>query len=1100
MHWLFHYSLGLLICFHSYVAVFAVPSGAGINDESYFEYVPDRLQWETALELCNQRSGALATVATPAENQELSNFLKSLSISQPVWISRKVVTHVTSSPQSLVLDFEGRSNRKHARLLQNFSSMDSVTICTHLQFDPKDFGFSAIFSYSTPSYLNEFQLRANLTRGKHVQLALLVHGVHGPYLKAFDHDDLWHSVCVSWSHNEGRWALHTDGVLIAKGEGLNATDSFGPGGLFIIGQEQDTYGGSFKADESFSGSITELHIWNRVLNSSEIAIMEKKCSPPSLGLVFKWSGAAMEIESSLRTLWRGSLCQDTFLHSLLHGPPSQNQTFAVQWFHGPKSEEDCGIFDPVQKTTDFAGCKSYREAVCQFKKDVLDVFSQPMTPFFMKLLRDANVNEDENINTSGTRELTLLQQLSQAALHTIEADGPQLLTPSDVLHLFQIDTTSLASSSSTDANATERMVSIATNYVKVASLMLEPNLATQWMGLTEEGVSVGPFTIVKSIDNLTETLADLLSAERRGFTLSTKNIDVYIMWQKLSQESCSQVFNPSTVTSDKLGSKGVDELVISETELRRIHSQGYEEVMFVHTHYSHLSDIEPGEMESTPSQQNRVERVLPGRLASAVISATIRDSSKAQNVPISVQYTLSPTHVVKYSQRVSPVCAFWNFSLMRTHTSSWSSDGCTVTFTGSSATSCHCNHTTNFAVLMNYLESKWTPEEELMLTKLTFIGSGASLCALMVTLMLFTVLDIPKSDRTAIHKNLFIALMCAQVILLCSGSAIHNKVACTLVAALLHLFFMAAFSWMLVEGLLLWSKVVAVNLNEDQHMKYYYLIGWGLPVLIVTITLASASGKYAADGYCWLSVQNGVIWGFAGPVIFIIMVNILVLTRVVVITISTTKRRSIMLAMGSGPVEQAYEQTRSAVKAVLVLLPILGLTWLCGVLVPFSIVLAYIFILLNSLQGLFIFLIYGVYNTEIRSTVNRLKERRKALHFSNCASSRPSSSVTNSRPASLPLGANASQEDEASVSTSGQGTETEKTRGPPCSSGLLKNCEMPTILVSKVPHQDTESWSSQRPVSPDGLRTTPNLVCAESAQCCSVRMFEMWPRNDESHF
>lgn len=47
----------------------------------------------------------------------------------------------------------------------------------------------------------------------------------------------------------------------------------------------------------------------------------------------------------------------------------------------------------------------------------------------------------------------------------------------------------------------------------------------------------------------------------------------------------------------------------------------------------------------------------------------------------------------------------------------------------------------------------------------------------------------------------------------------------------------------------------------------------GLPVLIVTITLASASGKYSADGHCWLSVQNGVIWGFAGPVIFIIMVN-----------------------------------------------------------------------------------------------------------------------------------------------------------------------------------------------------------------------------------
>ena len=41
---------------------------------------------------------------------------------------------------------------------------------------------------------------------------------------------------------------------------------------------------------------------------------------------------------------------------------------------------------------------------------------------------------------------------------------------------------------------------------------------------------------------------------------------------------------------------------------------------------------------------------------------------------------------------------------------------------------------------------------------------------------------------------------------------------------------------------------------------------------------------------------------------------------------------------------------RAAVKAVLVLLPILGLTWLCGVLVPFSIVMAYIFVILNSLQ------------------------------------------------------------------------------------------------------------------------------------------------------
>nr|XP_020452237.1 adhesion G-protein coupled receptor D2-like isoform X3 [Monopterus albus] len=980
-------------------------------DESFYEYVPEYVPWDRALELCTQRSGALATVSNPVEIQELTNFLKSLNISQPVWIATK--THWTSSSKTLILEFTRRSDRKHARLLHTFPSMGSVTVCTRLLFDQNDSGISTIFSYSIQSYINEFQLRANVIKGKLVRLALLVHGNHGPYQDAFSHDNSWHSVCVSWSQNGGRWALFTHGLMVCRGDGLNSSDSIGPDGLFIIGQEQDTFGGSFKKDESFSGSITELHIWDRVLNSSEISAMEKECSPISSGLVFKWSETAMKIDPSLTKLWRDNPCQGNFtvlteslLDSLLERSSMQNQTFSFELLRSPQSDEDCGILDPVMGRTKLAKCDLFKGAVCQFEKE--DV-SLPETPFFSRLTRNPLTKHmmEKLSNISWNRDLILLQQLTQDILHMVENGGLNLLTSRDVLYLSQMiemDLITRASTRSVGAGAAEVMVSIATNYMKVASLMLEPHMATQWMGLTEDGVSVCPFTVVKSIDTLTEALADMLSAERRGFTLSTKNIDVYMKWQKLSEESCSQVFKPSVVGSHTASSSGQDELLIPDTELQRIHTLGYEEVMFIHTHYGHLSEIVAGaqEHETSLSHQEKIKRILPGHLASAVISATIRDATKAQTIPVAVQYTLSSSHVVEYSHQVSPICVFWSFSLMHSHTSGWSSDGCRVTLAGSSATSCLCNHTTNFAVLMNYLESKWTPEEELILTKLTFIGSGASLCALVVTLMLFTVLDIPKSDRTSIHKNLFIALICAQVILLCSGSAIHNKVACTLVAALLHLFFMAAFSWMLVEGLLLWSKVVAVNLSEDRHMKYYYLIGWGLPVLIVTITLASASGKYSANDYCWLSVQNGVIWGFAGPVIFIIMVNIMVLTRVLVITISTAKRRSIMLTMGTSPVEQAYEQIRAAVKTVLVLVPILGLTWLCGVLVPFSIVLAYIFILLNSLQGLFIFLIYGVYNTEVRSTVNRIKERRKALNFSNCTSSRPSSSATSSRRISFP--------------------------------------------------------------------------------------------------
>ncbi|XP_077463208.1 adhesion G protein-coupled receptor D2 isoform X2 [Stigmatopora argus] len=697
-----------------------------------------------------------------------------------------------------------------------------------------------------------------------------------------------------------------------------------------------------------------------------------------------------------------------FLDSILDGDSLEDKAFSVKFVHSSDPDEECGILDPVTESLVHDNCDFYRGAVCQYKKvvEVLEDFHFPKTPFFSELSHYPLTNYEQSGNTSWDRELNSLHQLTRTVLDLLEAQSPNVLTSNDIHFLSQRMETglsALASSHAASTNAADAMASMATDYVKISSVMLEPHVAEQWMGLTDAGISMGPFTIVNSIDNLTETLADILAAEGKSFSLSTTNIDVFISSRKLTEKSCCQSFKPSYVNSKMVKGNDQDELFIPDWELQRIHKLGHTDVMFIHTHYSHLNQLlSSSSSQSLQSKHEKAKSILSGHLSSAVISATLRDASNVQTIPVAVKYTLSSSHVMEHAQTFTPVCAFWNFSLMNNHTNGWSSHGCSVIFAGSGVTSCVCNHTTNFAVLMNYLKPKWSPEEELVLTKLTFIGSGASLCALVVTLMLFTVLDIPRSDRTSIHKNLFIALICAQVILLCSGSAIHNKIACTLVAALLHLFFMAAFSWMLVEGLLLWSKVVAVNLSEERHMKYYYLIGWGLPILIVTITLASASDKYLADGYCWLSVQNGVIWGFAGPVIFIIMVNFMVLTRVVVITISTAKRRSIMLAMGASPVEQTYEQIRAAVKAVLVLLPILGLTWLCGVLVPFSIVLAYIFIILNSLQGLFIFLIYGVYNTEVRTTVNRIKERRKALNFSNCASSRPSSSGTSSQPMSLP--------------------------------------------------------------------------------------------------
>lgn len=99
--------------------------------------------------------------------------------------------------------------------------------------------------------------------------------------------------------------------------------------------------------------------------------------------------------------------------------------------------------------------------------------------------------EELSVNTSWDRGLALLQQLTQAVLHTLEVGDPNILNPSDVLYLTQMieaDLTALASTDSATGDTADVMVSIATNYVKSASLLLEPDMSTQWMALTENGV------------------------------------------------------------------------------------------------------------------------------------------------------------------------------------------------------------------------------------------------------------------------------------------------------------------------------------------------------------------------------------------------------------------------------------------------------------------------------------------------------------------------------------------------------------------------------------------------------------------------------------
>ena len=73
------------------------------------------------------------------------------------------------------------------------------------------------------------------------------------------------------------------------------------GGVLVLGQEQDSEGGSFDANQSFIGEMTGVQIWDHVLKDQEIMRMSKSCLT-GVGNVFKWRDFKSHVRGSVKII------------------------------------------------------------------------------------------------------------------------------------------------------------------------------------------------------------------------------------------------------------------------------------------------------------------------------------------------------------------------------------------------------------------------------------------------------------------------------------------------------------------------------------------------------------------------------------------------------------------------------------------------------------------------------------------------------------------------------------------------------------------------------------------------------------------------------
>uniref|UniRef100_A0A8C6VZU8 Adhesion G protein-coupled receptor D1 n=1 Tax=Nothobranchius furzeri TaxID=105023 RepID=A0A8C6VZU8_NOTFU len=292
----------------------------------------------------------------------------------------------------------------------------------------------------------------------------------------------------------------------------------------------------------------------------------------------------------------------------------------------------------------------------------------------------------------------------------------------------------------------------------------------------------------------------------------------------------------------------------------------------------------------------------------------------------------------------------------------WSNEGCVRSEGNMSYSVCLCNHLTNFAILMQVVPLELTTDHKMALSTIGYIGCSISIFCLTITLVTFAVLSSVstiRNQRYHIHANLSFAILVAEVLLLISARFDPGTLSCKIMAVLLHFFFLSAFAWMLVEGLHLYSMVVKVFGSEGSKHFYYYGIGWGCPLLICIVSITSAFDSYGDN--CWLSLKTGAIWAFVAPALFVIVVNIGIL-------ISVTRIIS-RISGENYKVHGDANAVKLTAKAVAVLLPILGISWIFGVLAvnTHSLPFLYIFAVFNSLQGFFVFLFHCLLNSEVRA-------------------------------------------------------------------------------------------------------------------------------------
>uniref|UniRef100_A0A673IVY5 Brain-specific angiogenesis inhibitor 1-like n=1 Tax=Sinocyclocheilus rhinocerous TaxID=307959 RepID=A0A673IVY5_9TELE len=252
-------------------------------------------------------------------------------------------------------------------------------------------------------------------------------------------------------------------------------------------------------------------------------------------------------------------------------------------------------------------------------------------------------------------------------------------------------------------------------------------------------------------------------------------------------------------------------------------------------------------------------------LNSKVISVTIKPIPSSLSTPLEIEFS----HL--YNGTTNQTCISWDENDSSSLLGSWSARGCRAVPVDSSTTKCLCDRLSTFAIL-----ARFNPDVNMDKTQLPsvtlIVGCGVSSLTLLLLIIIYvSVWRYIRSERSVILINFCLSIISSNALILIGQTQTRNKVVCTLVAAFLHFFFLSSFCWVLTEA---WQSYMAVTgrLKNRIIRKRFLCLGWGLPALVVAISVGFTKAKgYGTVNYCWLSLEGGLLYAFVGPAAAVVL-------------------------------------------------------------------------------------------------------------------------------------------------------------------------------------------------------------------------------------